>query len=103
MEISICEPIRKRLRTPLPADFLQLTSVFVVDIDNGSARRLGSATLEQNLFGSKILIHGAVIIEVVASQIGEHRNIKRNAIHPLLLKRVRGNLHYRLMLRCSPI
>ena len=44
----------------------------------------------------KILFHGAVIVEVVAGQVGEDGDVEWNPINPLLLQRVRGNFHHGL-------
>ena len=69
--------------------------MFVVNIEHRSPRRLGSTAFEQYLLGAKIRFHRMVIVEVVTGQVGECGNVKRNTIDSLLLKRVRGDCHYR--------
>ena len=61
-----------------------------------TAARGGSVPQPSNrtLLGGEILVHGVVVVEVIAGEIGEDRDIERNAEDPLLRQRVRGNFHH---------
>ena len=76
-----------QLDEPLP--------VLIVKVDDGGSRRLRARSLEENRLGREIIFHRAVIVEMIASQIGEHGYIEWNSKGPLLLQRVRRNLHHR--------
>ena len=64
-------------------------AVFIVNIKNGGARRVGPATFEKHLFGAEVIFHRAVVVEMVASEIREYSHIKRNSKNALLLQRMR--------------
>src|SRR5206468_11401026 len=71
-------------------------TILVVNVQDCCSRGFRSTALEQNSFGGKILIHGLVIIEMIASQISEHSHIEWNPVHPLLRQGMGGTLHHRL-------
>jgi hypothetical protein len=59
--------------------------------DGGSPRRQQSR--EQPLLGGAVMRHVAVVIEVVAGQIGERARGEAHAVEPLLVETVGGGLH----------
>ena len=62
----------------------------VVGIDDGA----GLVHQFQQLFlGGAIGLHGAVIIQVIPAQVGEHSRGKRQGRHPVLHQTVAGDLH----------
>ena len=67
--------------------------MFVIDIENGGARRFGSAALEKNLFGAEIFVHGVVVVEMVAREVGEGGGAEAHAVDALLIERVARDLH----------
>ena len=73
----------------LLAKLPELPAVFIVNIKNGGARRVGPATFEKHLFGAEVIFHRAVVVEMVASEIREYSHIKRNSKNALLLQRMR--------------
>ena len=64
----------------------QLPSEFVVVIDHGIFQ---SFVRKQSGLGQTVGRHVAVIIEMIARQVGEHRDMKPHPVHPTLLERVR--------------
>ena len=77
----------------LAAEVGELRAIFVVEISHGCARRIGAAALEQNSLGGKIFIHRLVIVEMVARQVCEYRNVEGHAEHSLLRQRVGRYFH----------
>ena len=71
-------------------------AVLIVGVQDRDSWGFRAATLEQNSLGGKILIHGVVIIEMIAGQIGEHRHIEWDPVNPLLRQSMRGDFHHRL-------
>ena len=49
--------------------------------------------LEQARFGGGVIVHVAVVIEMVARQVGEYRDIECNPIDAALVESVRGDFH----------
>lgn len=79
----------------VPLRLLQkLSAVLVVHIENGGARRTGAAALEQNLLGAEVVIHGAVVVEMIASEIRKHGDVKWNSEDALLFEGVRRDFHH---------
>src|SRR5215471_8164982 len=79
VQFSTPQSVGHYFGTTLPADPCQLLTVLVFSVENGDARRIGPAALEQHLLGCEILFHRVMIVEVVASEIGEHGYIEWNA------------------------
>jgi hypothetical protein len=50
---------------------------------------------EQRLLGRAVGFHAAVVFEVVARQVGEHRHVEMHAIHAPLVEADRGDFHRR--------
>src|SRR5205823_11754593 len=76
--------------------FGYLASEFVVSIDHAALRRWRARAVEQQLLGIRIVLHVAMEIEMVASEVGENGNLERNAPYPALLEGVRGDFHDRV-------
>ena len=53
----------------------------VIEIDH---RRPQARPLEQFFLGRRVGFHGAVVVEMVAGEIGKHGDIDANAVHPPL-------------------
>ena len=79
---SACDRGRQR-RRELPAEG-------VIDIDH---RRSEARPLEQALLGRTVGLHAAVVVEMVAGQVGEHREAEPHAVDAPLFERVRGDFH----------
>ena len=94
VEIAGAPTIGKDFRPGIFAEFDELRAVFIVGIDHGSARRLGPAAFEKNALGVEILFHGAVVVEVIAGEIGEDRDVEWDGKHALLRERVRRDFHH---------
>ena len=63
---------------------------FVIGVDDGGFER---TPCEQTRFGGFVARHIAVVVQMVARQIGKQRNFIRNAIHTPLFQSVRGHFH----------
>ena len=80
----------------LLAERQQALAVLVFDVDDHEPRRLHSQSLKQNGLRLEVALHRAVIVEMIARQVGEHRHFERNPENPLLLQSVRRNFQHRL-------
>ena len=70
----------------------QTPSVFIIRIENG--RCAGAQHFhEQQTFRLKIIFHRAVIIQMIAGQIGENRSGKQQRTGPVLVQSVAGLFH----------
>ena len=63
----------------------------VIQIHNGVLKRFPR---KEPRLGASIGRHGAVVIEMVAGKIGEHRHVELNAGKPPLLEAVRRHFHH---------
>ena len=86
----------EQLRTCGERGLFQAGAVFIVNVEDGRARRWSSRAIEELSFGGKVFLHAAVIIEMVAGKVGEDGHIEMKPEDPLLVKGVGGNLHHRL-------
>ena len=68
----------------------ELRAELVIDVDH--ARREPRPGEETRL-GVGVGRHGAVIVEMIAREIGERRGMEAHAADPMLIERVRGDLH----------
>jgi hypothetical protein len=73
----------------------KLAAVIVIHIENRGARRIGTAALEQNLLGAEVFVDGAVVVEMIASEIGKDSDVEWNSEDALLFEGVRGYFHHR--------
>jgi hypothetical protein len=89
VKVATIPSIAKHHRTAFAAELGQLSAIFVVEVGNRGAGRIGAASLEQHAFGGEILRHRRVIVEMVAREIGKHGHVKGHAIHALLRESVR--------------
>ncbi len=62
----------------------------VVHVDHG---HLGPVGIEQPGLGPEVRLHGAVMVEVIAAQVGEGRHVEHDAVHPVLFQPVGRHLH----------
>src|SRR6516162_3346734 len=92
MEVAVINTVSDDLVMAL-AHLQQTPAVFIFDIDHDRARRLDSQPGEKNHLRLEVVLHSAVIIEMIARQIGKDLNLEGDSKRALLLKRVRGNFH----------
>src|ERR1700684_405331 len=69
-------------------------TVFVITVQNPYPRSIRTATVKKNSLCREILLHGLVIVEVVARKVRKSGDIKRYAIHALLLECMRRDFHH---------
>ena len=62
----------------------------IVDVDH---RGVEPGPCEQALLGRAVGLHRAVVVEMIAREIGEHREIERDRVDAALVERVRGHFH----------
>ena len=58
-----------------------------VGIDDGGSFRL--QVVEQQRLGPEVVLHRTVIIEMITSEVGEHHDVKRDAVDATLIQAVR--------------
>ena len=95
VEVAGRQTVGKHHGALLLAELEQLAAVFIVEVKNVGARRLCPAAFEEHLLGAEVIRHRAVVIEMVASEVREHRHIEWNSENSLLLQRVRRHFHHR--------
>ena len=78
---------------PRPGIGLQPPHLLVVAVEHGELGRCRSHALEQNLLRREVRLHVAVIVQVIAREIGEHRGVETDPVHPAQRQGVRRNLH----------
>ncbi len=73
----------------------ELFAVRVVKIDNHAAllRPLFQGS-EQDLLGREIVLHRAMVIQVIPGQIGEYPDVELQSMNTFLIQGVRANLHH---------
>ena len=69
--------------------FQQLAAEAVARVDHGPAE---SRRAEQSRLRVAVGLQRAVVVEVVARQVGEHRGVEAHAVDPALVERMRGHL-----------
>jgi hypothetical protein len=62
----------------------------IIDVDHARDESRG---LEQQCFRRAVFLHRAVVIEVVACEVGEYGRVETHAVHTPLLESVRGHFH----------
>ena len=79
------------LRPAPPAAAIDLRAVLGIGVDDG--RAVGRQQLgEEAQLGGEIGLHGRVIVEMVAAEIGEGGSLQAHAVEPVLVEAVRGGL-----------
>jgi hypothetical protein len=76
-----------------PRDFTQTLCHWVVSVQHGSPIALlaGRKDIrEQASLGLKIPLHITVVVEMIASEVGENADVKVHTIHSRLIERMRG-------------
>ena len=68
----------------------------VITVEDGGTGRWSRGAIKQFAFRGKVILHAAVVVKMVAGQIGEDGDVEPEAGNPLLIERVRGYLHHRL-------
>ena len=96
MEVAAIPAVGQHHGAALAAEACQLRSILVVKVGHRCARRIGTTAREQYSLGREILVHGLVIIEVVARQVREHGNIKGHPEHSFLRQGMRRDFHDRI-------
>jgi hypothetical protein len=72
---------------------LDFAGVRIVAIEHREFRRRTAGSHEKALLGGEVRFHGAVIVQVIARQIGKHHGMKLHAVDASQVERVRGNFH----------
>ncbi len=67
------------------------TSMMVVDVDDPDD---GATWLEQQRLGPEVLLDGAVQVEMVASEVGEHGGVEPGSVDAMQGEGVRRDLHH---------
>ncbi len=67
----------------------------IVRVHNGAPRWRAAAAGEQAPLGGEVLVEVAVVIEVVAREVGEDGDLKLQTTYALLRQRVRRDFHHR--------
>ena len=70
--------------------FGQLATELVIQVDD---RDLQPFNVKQPGLGCTVTFHVAVVVEMVAREIGEHGDIELNACDPILFQRMRRHFH----------
>ena len=65
-------------------------AILVVEVRDHGARCIGPAAFEEHSLGREVLVHGLVIVEMIARQVGKDRDVEGHPEHALLRQRVRG-------------
>ena len=68
----------------------QLTAKVIVQIQYTATQTWPG---EQFGLGRRVDLHRAVVVQMIARQVGQYRHIKRQRADPPLIQAVRGNLH----------
>ncbi len=84
------QAVANHSHTALLGDLRIAQACFVIGIDDCGFER---TPCEQTRFGGFVARHIAVVVQMVARQIGKQRNFIRNAIHTPLFQSVRGHFH----------
>ena len=74
---------------------LQHGAVWIVLVEDGGAGRRSRGAIEQFAFGGKVILHAAVVVEMVAGQVGKDGDVEIQARNTLLVESVGGYLHHR--------
>ena len=78
-------------RAHLAADRVeQLATERIVQVHRRGAQ---ARPVEQPRLGRAIAGHVAVVVQVIAGEVGEHAHVEMHAIHAALVERVRGHFH----------
>ncbi len=89
-DVGVDEPVREHL-LPAPAcSFGEALAERVVDIDHA---RVEPGPGEQARLCRPVRRHRPVVIEVIAGQIGEQRDVELDAVDATLVERMRRDLH----------
>ena len=93
-EVASLDAIGKDLRADFAGNRRQLRTKWIFDIYNRNAWRGHQAAVEKFSLRRKVVLHRAVKIEVVASEVGKDGHIKGQAVNTALGEGVRGDFHY---------
>ena len=74
--------------------FGETRAVLVVHVDDRSARAFAEAPVEESPLGGEVVLHRAVIVEVVARQVREGRDLVAQRITATKVERLRRRLHH---------
>ena len=83
--ISFLIPLALLLTTKAYADEREVSSE---DADVSAPAELVQSCLEQAALGAPVSRHGVVVIEMVLTEVGEHRDVETDAVNPTLLEAV---------------
>ena len=86
LQCAVAQTVSDHFHITLLQRFCQRHAICIVKIQHHKVQLL---PIKQFALGRRITLHIAVIIEVVAAQIGEHRDVETHRIHPSLGQRMR--------------
>jgi len=84
--IAFFNSIAANLRAGSACSNGQSIGVLVVGVDYGDARSGVDRAVEQQALGGEVLLHGLVIVEVVAGEVGEHCDVESYSGGPALIE-----------------
>ena len=89
VEVAALPPIGQHDGATLTAERGQLRAVFVVKVGDCRTRCIGATAFEQNSLGGEVFVHRLVIVEMIASQVGEDGDVEGHAEHAFLRQGMR--------------
>ena len=94
VEVTGGQAVRENCGAFFVCEFEQLAAVFVIGIEDRGARGFGAAAFEQKPLGAEVIVHGAVVVEMIAREVGEDGDVEGDSEYALLREGVRGDFHY---------
>ena len=89
--VALADSIGANLGSGLARGCSQFFGARVVRVDHGNARRRIDRAVKEQPLGGEVLFHRLVIVEVVASEIGEDGDIEVDSGGAALVERVAGD------------
>ena len=90
--IALADAVSANFRAGFARGCGKLFRVRIVRVEDGDARRRIDCAVEEQALGGEVVLHGLVVVEVVAREVGEDGDVEGDADHAALIERVAGNL-----------
>ena len=97
--VALADAVSAHFRAGLARGAGQFFRAGIVGVDDGNPRRGIDGAIEEQTLGREILLHRAVIVEVIAGEVGKHGHIEIDACGAALVEAVAGN--FRDQFGCS--